>query len=109
MPSFVLDSHCSPIDIKFIDSLMFPELKGDALVSLHGSQNRSKLNGYSIARLRFDAKGNPTGHWETFISGWLPKGSNREIFGRPAGMAFLHDGSLLIADDWGGKIWRIFR
>lgn len=109
VPDFVLDAHSSPIDIKFVDSPMFPEIKGDALVSLHGSQNRSKLNGYTIARLKFNENGTPTGDWTTFISGWLPKGSNKDIYGRPAGMAFLSDGSLLIADDWGGRIWRISR
>ena len=107
LPDFLLDAHCSPIDIKFVSSPMFPELSGDALVTMHGSQNRSKLNGYMVARLKFDKNGNPTGHWQSFITGWLPNGSNKEIFGRPAGMAFLHDGSLLIADDWGGRIWRV--
>lgn len=109
IPDFILPAHVSPIDIKFVDSPMFPELKGDALVTLHGTQNRSRLNGYSVLRLHFNPKGEPTGRYEILISGWLPSGSNKEIYGRPAGMAFLHDGSLLIADDWGGRIWRIFK
>ena len=109
IPDFILLAHSTPIDIKFVTSAMFPELAGDALVTLHGSQNRSKLNGYKVIRLKFNAKGEPTGQREDFITGWLPKGSNKEIYGRPAGMAFLHDGSLLIADDWGGRIWRVSR
>ena len=109
VPDFILQAHSTPIDIKFVDSPMFPELAGDALVTLHGSQNRSRLNGYQVIRLKFNSKGEPTGQFETFISGWLPNGSNKEIYGRPAGMAFLHDGSLLIADDWGGRIWRVSR
>lgn len=107
LPDFILPAHVSPIDMHFVDSPMFPELKGDALVTLHGTQNRSRLKGYSVLRLHFNSKGEPTGRYETFISGWLPNGSNKEIYGRPAGLAFLHDGSLLVADDWGGKIWRI--
>ena len=109
IPDFRLRAHTTPIDIKFFDSPMFPELKGDALVSLHGSQNRSKLDGYVILRLHFNEQGEPTGQREPIIYGWLPNGSNKEIYGRPAGMAFLHDGSLLIADDWGGRIWRVSR
>ena len=109
IPDFRLRAHTTPIDIKFFDSPMFPELKGDALVSLHGSQNRSKLDGYVILRLHFNEKGEPTGQREPIIYGWLPNGSNKEIYGRPAGMAFLNDGSLLIADDWGGRIWRVSR
>lgn len=107
VPDFPLQAHSTPIDIKFLESPMFSQFKGDALVSLHGSQNRSRLNGYTIIRLKFNTSGKPTGQRETFISGWLPDGSNKEIYGRPAGMAFLHDGSLLIADDWGGRIWRV--
>jgi glucose/arabinose dehydrogenase len=42
-----------------------------------------------------------------FVTGWLPNGSNKEIYGRPAGLALLKDGSILITDDWGGKIWRV--
>ncbi len=109
IPDFRLRAHTTPIDIKFVDSPMFPELKGDALVALHGSQNRSKLDGYVILRLHFNEKGEPTGRREPIIYGWLPDGSNKEIYGRPAGMAFMHDGSLLIADDWGGRIWRVSR
>ena len=109
IPDFILQAHSTPIDIKFVTSAMFPDLVGDALVTLHGSQNRSKLNGYKVIRLKFNSKGEPSGEREDFITGWLPKGSNKEIYGRPAGMAFLHDGSLLIADDWGGRIWRVSR
>jgi glucose/arabinose dehydrogenase len=109
IPDFKLRAHTTPIDIKFVDSPMFPELKGDALVSLHGSQNRSNLDGYVILRLHFNDKGEPTGRREPIIYGWLPSGSNKEIYGRPAGMVFMQDGSLLIADDWGGRIWRVSR
>ncbi|MEI8281325.1 MAG: PQQ-dependent sugar dehydrogenase [Armatimonadota bacterium] len=109
VPDFPLQAHSTPIDIKFVTSAQFPELVGDALVTLHGSQNRSRLNGYEVIRLKFDAKGRPTGRFEPFITGWLPRGSNKEIYGRPDGMAFLHDGSLLVADDWGGRIWRVSR
>ena len=84
-----------------------PEYNGDLYVTQHGSQNRSKMVGYKIVRIRMDAKGKPTGKVEDFVTGWLPPGSNKEIYGRPAGLCFLPDGSMLVADDWAGKIWRI--
>jgi glucose/arabinose dehydrogenase len=35
-------------------------------------------------------------------------GRNRaEVWGRPAALAVMKDGSLLIADDTGGTIWRV--
>jgi len=30
-----------------------------------------------------------------------------EVFGRPVGLAVLPDGSLLVADDAGDRIWRV--
>jgi glucose/arabinose dehydrogenase len=32
-----------------------------------------------------------------------------EVYGRPVGVAMMRDGSLLVADDAGGKIWRVSR
>jgi glucose/arabinose dehydrogenase len=32
----------------------------------------------------------------------------REVWGRPVGLLQLADGSLLVSDDGGGKIWRVF-
>jgi glucose/arabinose dehydrogenase len=42
---------------------------------------------------------------EDFVTGWqLPDGSR---WGRPVAVLSLPDGSLLISDDQGGKIWRV--
>jgi glucose/arabinose dehydrogenase len=30
-----------------------------------------------------------------------------EVWGRPVGVVVLRDGSMLIGDDGGGKIWRV--
>jgi len=108
VPDVLQPSHSTPIDILFYRGSSFPaEYRGDAFVALHGSQNRKKLNGYKVVRIRFDKYGRATGKVEDFVTGWLPTGSNREIHGRPAGLLELADGSLLIADDWGGRIWRV--
>ena len=99
VPDVLFPAHSSPIDVKFAP--------GGAIVALHGSQNRSKLNGYKVVFIPFNSKGKVSGEAMDFVTGWLPNGSNKEIYGRPAGMALLKDGSILITDDWGGKIWRV--
>ncbi len=106
-PDVLFPAHATAIDIKFITSEMFSSYKNDAFVTLHGSQNRSRMVGYKVVRVVFNEQGRPTGEIKDFVTGWLPKGSNKIIYGRPAGLAFLPDGSLLIADDWAGKIWRV--
>ena len=101
VPDILFVAHSTPIDIDFI-----PE---GAVVTLHGSQNRSRLTGYKVVLIPFGKNGKPSGPPQDLVTGWLPKGSNREIYGRPAGLTTLNDGSILIVDDWGGKIWRLKR
>ncbi len=101
VPEVLFEAHSTPIDAVFVDE--------GAIVTLHGSQNRSKLNGYKVVLIPFGTNGKPSGPPKNLVTGWLPKGSNREIHGRPAGLAKLPDGSILIVDDWGGKIWRLKR
>jgi len=95
VPDVLIPAHATPIDIVFGPDAAF--------VTLHGSQNRSVLNGYKVVRLPYGPSGKPSGKVEDFVTGWLPKGSNKEIYGRPAGMAWLND-DLLVCDDWGGRI-----
>jgi glucose/arabinose dehydrogenase len=101
VPDIWHTAHSTPIDIVFI-----PE---GAVVTLHGSQNRSKLCGYKVVLIPFGPNHKPSGPPRDLVTGWLPKWSNREIYGRPAGLAVTRDGSILIVDDWGGKIWRLRR
>ena len=44
---------------------------------------------------------------ETFLSGWMLDPGKREVWGRPTGVLVMKDGSLLVSDDGGNKIWRI--
>ena len=42
------------------------------------------------------------------MTGFWVSGQHRaEVWGRPAALAVMKDGSLLIADDTGGTIWRV--
>jgi len=86
---------------------MFPkEYQGDAFVSLHGSWNRSKRTGYKVVRVHFQ-NGKPTPGYDDFVTGWMLSPDSTEVWGRPVGLVELKDGSLLLADDGGRKIWRI--
>jgi glucose/arabinose dehydrogenase len=42
---------------------------------------------------------------EDFVTGWQLADGSR--WGRPVAVLSLPDGSLLISDDQGGKIWRV--
>ncbi len=100
-----LPAHASPIQLRFYGGTAFPEdYRGDAFVTLHGSWNRNPPNGYRVARLRFSAAGEPEGY-EDFLTGFLFDGNR--VFGRPAGLAVLPDGSLLVGDDFNGVVYRV--
>jgi len=107
-PDLLFEAHSSLLDIVFYTANQFPaEYRGDAFVALKGSWNRSNPTGYKIVRVPFK-DGRPQGFYENFAAGFWVSGTERaEVWGRPAALAIAKDGSLLVADDTGGTIWRI--
>ena len=79
-----------------------------AFVALKGSWNRSEPTGYKVVRVPFK-EGKPEGYYENFMVGFWASGERRaEVWGRPAALQRMsRDGSLLVADDTGGTIWRV--
>ena len=108
VPDVLFQPHSSVLDIAFYDGEQFPaEYRGDAFVALKGSWNRSEPTGYKVVRVRFK-DGKPDGSYENFVTGFWVSGQHRaEVWGRPTALAVMKDGSLLIADDTGGTIWRV--
>jgi glucose/arabinose dehydrogenase len=108
VPDVLFQPHSSVLDLVFYEGDQFPaEYRGDAFVALKGSWNRSQPTGYKIVRVRFK-DGKPDGSYENFLTGFWVSGQHRaEVWGRPAALAVMKDGSLLIADDTGGTIWRV--
>ena len=107
-PDLLFEAHSSVLDLVFYEGDQFPpEYKGDAFVALRGSWNRSEPTGYKVVRVPFK-DGRPEGFYENFATGFWISGEQRaEVWGRPAALAVAKDGSLLVADDTGGTIWRI--
>jgi glucose/arabinose dehydrogenase len=73
---------------------------------MHGSWNRSKPVGYKVAFVPFK-NGRPSGMVEDFLTGFVANYTTNEVYGRPVGVAVWTDGSLLVADDASGRIWRV--
>ena len=68
----------------------------------HGSWNRSSKVGYQVSVLMQDDEGRLD--YRPFITGWL---EGERAQGRPNDVLQTPDGSLLISDDQGGKIFRV--
>ena len=107
-PDLLFEAHSSALDLVFYEGEQFPpEYKGHAFVVLRGSWNRSEPTGYKVVRVPFK-DGRPEGYYENFVTGFWVSGAQRaEVWGRPAALAVAKDGSLLVADDTAGTIWRI--
>jgi len=107
VPDVLLGSHVAVLDALFYTGKMFPkEYEGGAFLARHGSWNRSKRVGYDVVFLPFKA-GRPAGDLKPFLTGFLLAPEKKEVWGRPVGLLQLADGSLLVTDDGGKKIWRI--
>ena len=107
VPDVLLGAHVAVLDALFYTGRMFPkDYEGGAFLARHGSWNRSKRVGYDVAFLPF-RNGRPSGDLRVFLSGFMLSPDKREVWGRPVGLLQLPDGSLLVTDDGGKKIWRV--
>jgi glucose/arabinose dehydrogenase len=107
VPDVLIPAHSAALGIAFYTGTQFPQRYRNGLfVGLHGSWNRSKLAGYRVAFVPFQ-NGKP-GPLEDFVTGWIVDGgSPGTTWGRPVGVLVDRDGSLLVADDAGNKIWKV--
>jgi glucose/arabinose dehydrogenase len=102
-PAQKLGPHVAPLGVKFYTGDMFPErYRNQVFIAEHGSWNRSKKIGYRITLVRLE--GDRAVSYEPFAEGWL---RNEQFSGRPVDLIVLEDGSMLVSDDYSGKIYRI--
>jgi glucose/arabinose dehydrogenase len=106
-PDVLLGAHVAVLDILFYTGQQFPEkYRGGMFAAFHGSWNRSQRIGYKIAFIPFRDRKATSGP-EDFLTGWMTDPSNKEVWGRPVGLLQMPDGSLLVSDDGGNKLWRV--
>ena len=103
VPEWLTGAHWAPNAMVFYTGNQFPsEYKNDAFVAFHGSWNRSTKAGYNVSRVLFD-NGHPYGELK-YVNFLTP---DLKVLGRPVDVVVAPDGSLLISDDFKGKIYRL--
>jgi glucose/arabinose dehydrogenase len=106
-PDFALGSHTASLGLAFYTGKAFPQrYRGGAFIGQHGSWNSSKLVGYRVTFIPF-VNGKPQNVMEDFLTGFVADSVKQEVYGRPVGIAVAKDGSILVADDSGNKIWQV--
>ncbi|GAA4882070.1 PQQ-dependent sugar dehydrogenase [Ferrimonas pelagia] len=102
-----LPAHVAPLGVHFYRGKQFPELwQGALLIAEHGSWNRSSKVGYRITALTdpTGAQGLDNSGYRVLIDGWL---DGDTPLARPAAILPHPDGSILISDDYHGRIYRL--
>ena len=105
-PARKLGAHVAALGMKFYTGSKFPaQYRNQIFIPEHGSWNRSKKSGYQISMVKLDATGQKALGYETFAQGWL---QGQKSWGRPVCLLMLPDGSMLVSDDQGGAVFRIW-
>ncbi|NJM06221.1 hypothetical protein HC891_08515 [Candidatus Gracilibacteria bacterium] len=105
-PRMEFPAHWAPLGLTFYDQYGFPaSYQGDALIAFHGSasdQTGGSRVGYKVVRVRF-RNGQPD-YYQDLLRGFI---IGDDAWGRPAGLLVLPDGSVLVSDDFSGRIFKI--
>ncbi|RZL15051.1 MAG: sorbosone dehydrogenase family protein, partial [Pedobacter sp.] len=107
VPDVPVGSHTASLGLAFYKGKKFPaKYQGGAFIGQHGSWNRSVLSGYKVVFVPFK-NGKPNGKPEDFLTGFIADSEKATVHGRPVGVTLLPDGSLLVADDVSGIVWKV--
>ena len=107
-PDVLFQSHSAALGVQFYDQQQFPtKYHNGAFVAFRGSWNRDRGTGYKIVFVPFGEDHQPLGHYEDFLTGFLVNPDGPDTWARPVGLLVLTDGSLLLAEDGNGRIYRI--
>jgi len=103
-PKVEFVAHTAPLGMRFYTGEMFPKkYKNGVFVAQHGSWNRSTKSGYKVMFVEMNDQQEIIETTE-FIAGFE---KDNDVTGRPVDVQQLPDGSLLLSDDYGHKIYRI--
>lgn len=103
-PAFQVGPHVAPLGLAFNTGTQFPDAyQGQLFIAEHGSWNRAQKIGYRVSLATI--VNNKVASYTPFLEGFLR--NQTEVVGRPVDVAFLADGSMLVSDDFAGKVYRV--
>jgi glucose/arabinose dehydrogenase len=107
LPAALMGPHAAALGMRFYASDMFPkEYKDSIFVARRGSWNRSELFGYDVVHVKLSADGRKVAKVTPFMTGFKDDKDNK-FWGRPVDVLMMPDGSMLVADEQVGAIYRV--
>jgi len=105
VPDVLVQSHMASLCMTFYSASQFPaQYRGWAFAAEHGSWNRSRRTGYKVICVPMQ-NGKATGEYVDFMTGFVT--GSGEVWGRPVGVTVDNQGSLIVTDDGGNRLWRV--
>lgn len=102
-PVLGIPAHTSPLGLHFLEHEALREVfLRSALMALHGSWNRSVLDGYRLELLQWDDSDRVTS--TTLLDGFW---TGSQILGRPVDIEEDSKASLYVSDDYAGAVYRL--
>ncbi|HXI40982.1 MAG TPA: hypothetical protein VNH83_13445, partial [Bryobacteraceae bacterium] len=106
-PTKGIQAHSAPLGLLFLRDTSFTQVyREGAVVSLHGSWDRSHKTGYKVAYFPWSPSTQLPGAQIDFVTGWLDDAS-QNAWGRPVDAVVDKAGGLLISDDTAGAIYQL--
>jgi glucose/arabinose dehydrogenase len=106
-PDFAVGAHTASTGVTFTTGTKVPApFNEGAFIAQHGSWNSASLVGYKVIHVPFQ-NGTAVDGEKDFLTGFIADLSKSTVYGRPVTTAVLADGTVLVADDAGGRIWKV--
>lgn len=105
-PVALMGPHAASMGVMFYTGTMFPpEYRGALFNARKGSWNRTTKTGFDVVVVKAGADGR-NAKVEPFMTGFMNP-ADQSFWGRPAYLAQMKDGSVLVSDEQLGAIYRI--
>jgi glucose/arabinose dehydrogenase len=105
LPDYALGNYVAPLGMAFAEGAKLGDRYARGVfIGEHGSWNRIPKSGYKVVFIPF-ANGRPEGRPFDILTGFV--NADDKALGRPVGVVIGLDGTLLVADDVGNRIWRV--
>ena len=106
-PVALLGPHVAGMGVKFYTGKMFPAAYQNTMfIARKGSWNREKPSGFDVVNVRVSEDGK-SAKVTPFLTGFSESAESYKFWGRPAYVAQMPDGALLVSDEQLGAIYRV--